>query len=119
LRFRNIAATPDDPVDEWGVEGIATAIERGGLAHLQRIARRALADPDGDVALDVDQAVTVAGIPLARLMHEMLARARQGMRAEVAYRVRLAIAHSGLPAREFARRLGTAALAFRPTPQAR
>jgi hypothetical protein len=29
LQFRNINATPDDPVEKWGVEGILAAIDRG------------------------------------------------------------------------------------------
>ena len=38
-RFRNIEATPDDPVETWGVEGVATAIERGSLPHWATITR--------------------------------------------------------------------------------
>jgi hypothetical protein len=107
LKFRNITATPDSHVAEWGVEGIATAIERGGLAHLRRIAHEALSDPYGGVALDLEQAIAVADSPLAGLMGELLERARSGPRGEAANRVLLAIAQSGLTAREFAARLGT------------
>jgi hypothetical protein len=107
LKFRHLDASPDDPVSEWGVEGIATAIERGGLVYLQRVARAALADPHGEVALDLEQAATVVDSPLAGLLTESLIRARGGAEAEVAHRARLAVAQSGLTAREFARRLGT------------
>ncbi|MDR1295583.1 MAG: helix-turn-helix domain-containing protein [Bifidobacteriaceae bacterium] len=107
LRFRNITATPDDPVSEWGVEGLAAAIERGGITHLQRIARRVLDEPDGDVALDLGQAIAITDTPLGGLLAEMVDRARHGPRAEVTHRIRLAIAMSGLTARECARRLGT------------
>jgi DNA-binding transcriptional regulator YiaG len=107
LKFRNLTVTPADPVSTWGVEGLATALERGGIVHLQRIARRVRADPTGDVAADLEQAVALTDTPLARLMTEVAARARGGPSAEVTYRVRLAIAMSGLTAREFAARLGT------------
>lgn len=30
LRFRNIDADPDDPVETWPLKGIVTALERGG-----------------------------------------------------------------------------------------
>jgi DNA-binding transcriptional regulator YiaG len=107
LKFRNIDATPDAPVSEWGVEGVATAVERGGLSHLRRIMRQAVAEPAGRVALDLAEAVSMVQTPLARLMGELVDRAAAGPRAEVAHRVRLAVALSGLRAREFARRLGT------------
>ena len=31
LKFRNIAASVDDPVETWPFEGILTAVERGTL----------------------------------------------------------------------------------------
>ncbi|MDR0592958.1 MAG: helix-turn-helix domain-containing protein [Bifidobacteriaceae bacterium] len=107
LKFRNITATPAGPVSSWGVEGMAAALERGGLVHLQRVVRQAVADPYGDVALDLDDAAAAVASPLAGLAAEILERARGGPRAEVAHRVRLAVAQSGLTARQFAARLGT------------
>ena len=37
LKFRNIKATPDDPVEMWGFEGILAAVDRGSLQHWHRI----------------------------------------------------------------------------------
>jgi hypothetical protein len=31
LKFRNINASPSDPVEQWGVEGILCAFERGSI----------------------------------------------------------------------------------------
>lgn len=33
LKFRNLGVTPDDPVEQWGVEGILAAIDRGSLRY--------------------------------------------------------------------------------------
>ena len=37
LKFRNLNVTPEDPVDTWGVEGLLTAIERGGAVDWAKI----------------------------------------------------------------------------------
>lgn len=60
LKFRNLIVTPDDPVEAWGVEGIATAIDRGSLMHWKRIIAAVTADPHGKVAKDLAQAVELA-----------------------------------------------------------
>lgn len=108
LKFRNITATPDDPVEDWGVEGILTAIERGYLQHWRRIVRAALADPFGPVADNLLQAASETDSPIGGLMARKVTEARDP-RLEVFRRVRDAIARSGLGQREFAARLGTSA----------
>jgi hypothetical protein len=47
LKFRNIQATPDDPVEQWGVEGILTCLERGHLKYWRKLARALHKDPAG------------------------------------------------------------------------
>lgn len=47
LKFRNLAVTPEDPVEKWGVEGLLTAIDRGSLRHWRRIIDAVRADPNG------------------------------------------------------------------------
>ncbi|MDR2373240.1 MAG: hypothetical protein LBD77_03915 [Bifidobacteriaceae bacterium] len=78
LSFRNIDVSPDDPVEEWGVEGVLTALERGGAAHWGRLVLAVKADPWGPVAGCVDEAVNCAerigGVPLLR---HVLGQARQ------------------------------------------
>ena len=38
LKFRNIVASVDDPVETWPFEGILTAVERGTLPDWRRLA---------------------------------------------------------------------------------
>ena len=37
LKFRNIDVSPNDPVEEWGVEGILCAFERGHVDDWRKI----------------------------------------------------------------------------------
>jgi hypothetical protein len=37
-KFRNIAASPSDPVETWPFEGILAAVERGTLPDWRRLA---------------------------------------------------------------------------------
>jgi hypothetical protein len=105
LRFRNIDGSPDDPVSRWGVEGILTAIERGGLVPLRRVVRAALRDPA--VAADALQAAALTEHPLARRIEAIIAQARETPDEAVARRVREAIVRSGQSARRFAGLIGT------------
>ncbi|MGH3966669.1 MAG: helix-turn-helix domain-containing protein [Mycobacterium sp.] len=114
LRFRNIAATPDDPVEQWSVEGILTAIDRGSLSHWRRIAAAVRVDPWGPAAADLEEAVDLADdVGVAATLRRTLADARRDMdvraRAEVRRRLAQLVQNSGLTAAQFARRLGTSA----------
>lgn len=108
LKFRNIDATPADPVELWGVEGILTAIERGYLVHWQRIAAAVNADPHGRVAADLEAALSLAqragAVPL---MQRVLEDARAEDAGAVRRRVERAIGASGLSLRKFADAAGT------------
>ena len=57
LKFRNIAASPDDPVETWPFEGILAAVERGTLPDWRRLAAVIRADPWGPVAQQVLEAI--------------------------------------------------------------
>jgi hypothetical protein len=39
LAFRNVEASPEDPVSEWPLEAIQAALERGGLSHWRQLAK--------------------------------------------------------------------------------
>jgi hypothetical protein len=56
LKFRNINATPDDPVETWGVEGILCAFERGYVNDWRKIWRSVTVDKSEKVISDVAQA---------------------------------------------------------------
>jgi hypothetical protein len=114
LRFRNITATPDDPVEQWGVEGILAAIDRGSLPHWRRIAAAVLIDPWGSVVADLEQALMLASdAGVAATLRRTLAQARRdsevAARAEVRRRLQEFVERSGLTAAQFAQRLGTSA----------
>ncbi|MGL5823684.1 MAG: helix-turn-helix domain-containing protein [Nocardioides sp.] len=112
LQFRNIDATPEAPVTEWGFEGILTALERGNVGHWRKIAARIAAEPYGDFADTVSQAVSICSDSgVASLMRTILEHhqrlAQDVAREEVASRLRAARDRSGLTTEQFARRLGT------------
>lgn len=102
LKFRNIDATPDDPVEDWGVEGVLAAIERGGLVHVRKVMAAVRADPFGEVAADLLSAAAVTDNPVGRLMGAMTEQLRGGKEAQVAYDIRRAVAMSGTSLRRFA-----------------
>ncbi len=114
LVFRNLDATPRDPVETWPYEGLVTAIERGSLSDWRRIADAIKRAPWGSVARDVEEYSTYGeDVDTAALLLETVHRARLAAedadRAEVTRRVRAAIERSGLPARRFAAEVGTSA----------
>lgn len=114
LQFRNIDASPDDPVAYWGVEGILAAIDRGSLPHWRRIAAAVRDDPWGPVAADLQQALLLAeDVGVGATLGRILAHARDDVdaaaRAEVQRRLLASVNASGLTAAQFAQRLGTSA----------
>lgn len=114
LSFRNIDADPDDPVETWPLEGLVTALERGGLAHRRRLAAAIKEQPWGYVARSVLEALEVTRpYGVAALMERVVRHARETAvaeeRAEVAREVRALIESSRLSATDFAERLGTSA----------
>lgn len=108
LTFRNLEVSPSDPVERWGVEGIATALDRGGLAEWRRIARAVSDEPYGKVAADVEQAIKVAeDRGLVEYMRMALARARSSDKQRLALKLREHVWRSGMSQVEVARHLGT------------
>jgi DNA-binding transcriptional regulator YiaG len=112
LRFRNVDASPDDPVETWPFEGILAAVERGTLPDWRRLANAIGADPWGPVAQQVLEAVHLSHpYGTAELLEGVVARARKqaadSERADVASEVRDLVARSGLSKQDFAERIGT------------
>ncbi|MHB1488677.1 MAG: helix-turn-helix domain-containing protein [Acidimicrobiales bacterium] len=112
LAFRNITATPEDPVDQWHLEGIQTALERGGLSHWRRIATEVRREPWGQVAQELSEVLSYSRpYGVADLMDGVLQRARaesgHSEREAVASEVRELVIVSGLTRQEFAARIGT------------
>jgi DNA-binding transcriptional regulator YiaG len=112
LKFRNIAASPDDPVETWPFEGVLTAVERGTLPDWRRLATAIRADPWGPVAQQVLEAIRLARpYGTAELLTGVIARARKqaadSEREMVAAEIRKLLSRSGLSTQDFAQRIGT------------
>jgi predicted XRE-type DNA-binding protein len=114
LAFRNVDASPDQPVSEWPLEAIQTALERGSLTHWRRLADEIRAAPWGPVARSVEETLTYSRpYGVAPLMERVLAASRQATEAAerqaVAKDVRRLIRKSRLSQAEFASLIGTSA----------
>jgi DNA-binding transcriptional regulator YiaG len=112
LKFRNVNASPDDPVDTWPFEGILAAVERGTLPDWRRLAAAIRADPWGPVAQQVLEAVRLSRpYGTAELLEGVVSRARKlaadSEREDVAAEVRELAGRSGLSKQDFAERIGT------------
>lgn len=114
LAFRNVDASPDDPVSEWPLEAIQTALERGGLSHWRRLASAVRAQPWGPVARRIEEVLTYSRpYGVAEALERVVSRAQQGAedaeRRAVAAEIDRLIRESGLSRTEFASRIGTSA----------
>lgn len=115
LTFRNLEnVSPDSPVREWPTEAVLAALERGSLHDWRRLIRAIEAEPWGEVARKVEQALEVSRpYGVAGLMKRAIERARvrtaSSERDEIARQVRHHLQRSGLTQTEFAERIGTSA----------
>lgn len=112
VAFRNIDVTPDDPVEEWGFEGLLTAVDRGSLREWRTIMRAVEADPFGAVADTLTEVLDIAeDSGVVGALRCALTRARDAADAEdrqiVAERMVELVRRSGLDQGSFARRIGT------------
>ena len=114
LRFRNVDASPDDPVASWPFEGLLAALERGTLPDWRRLVSAIDADPWGKVAREVEDALRldlpygVAAL-FAATLEDARSRAAASERREVADDVCRLVERSGLSRAELAERIGTTA----------
>ncbi|MFL5901353.1 MAG: helix-turn-helix domain-containing protein [Solirubrobacterales bacterium] len=114
LAFRNVDTSPDDPVSEWPLEAIQTALERGGLSHWRRLAKAIHAQPWGPLARRVEEVLTYSRpYGVTPMMERVIAKAREeaeaAERETVAAEIDQLVRASGLSRTEFASRVGTSA----------
>jgi hypothetical protein len=77
LSFRNVEASPDDPVSDWPLEAVQIALERGDLSHWQRLGEAIRSSPWGKVARGVEEVLTYSRpCGVAEAMEPVIARAR-------------------------------------------
>ena len=112
LAFRNVDASPDDPVSTWPIEAIQAALERGGLSDWRRLAKEIRAQPWGAVTRQVESVLDYSHpYGVGKAMEGVIALARDQAEARerdaVAVEVVRLIATSGLSRAEFASRIGT------------
>jgi DNA-binding transcriptional regulator YiaG len=112
LAFRNVDASPEDPVSRWPQEAIQAALDRGDLSHWRRLVAAIRAEPWGPVARRVEEVLAYSRpYGVAEVMERSIARARKAAeRAEreaVAAEVGALVRQSGLSRAEFASRIGT------------
>lgn len=108
LHFRNIDASPSEPVEHWGVEGILAAIDRGGLQHWRRIGDAVRAEPFGKVASELEDALRVAeDVGIVALMTRALQDAREDDKVLYGRTFRRLVDESDLTHAEIAELLGT------------
>lgn len=112
LVFRNVDASPSDPVSDWPIEAIQTSLERGGISEWQRLATEIRSQPWGPVARRVE-GVLAHSRPygMDKAMERAISAARSDAEAKereaVATEVRRLVTTSGLSRAEFASRIGT------------
>lgn len=114
LAFRNVDASPADPVSRWPQEAIQTALERGGLSEWRRLAGAIQTEPWGPVARRVEEVLTYSRpYGVAPALERAIGQSREAVEAAereaVAVEIRGLVAASGLSQAEFASRLGTSA----------
>lgn len=114
VAFRNVDASPSDPVPTWPYEALVTAIDRGLVTDWQPIFAEIRRSPWGQVARRVKHYVGYREPDgVSKLFTLAIERARDDMedadRRDVAERIRDAVATSGLTNAEFARCAGTSA----------
>jgi DNA-binding transcriptional regulator YiaG len=112
LAFRNVDVSPDDPVENWPLEAIQTALERGSLKHWRRLGASIKREPWGPVARGVEAVLTYSRpYGVARTMERVIDQARRDAetaeRMTVAAEVKDLIEKSGLSRKAFASRIGT------------
>jgi len=112
LKFRNLTASSNDPVETWPFEGILAAVERGTLPDWRRLAKAIQSDPWGPVAQQVLEAVRLSRpYGTTELLDGVVSRARRlaidSERRTVADEVRTLVSGSGLSQHDFADRIGT------------
>ncbi len=106
LRFRNIDATPDDPVEAWGFEGMLAAIDRGYAKDWRKLVAAILANPNlrpiYEQALDAAESRATVD-----LLDAALAAAERSPAEQALARLRSAYRGTRMTQGELAARLGT------------
>ncbi|HWM55896.1 MAG TPA: helix-turn-helix transcriptional regulator [Solirubrobacterales bacterium] len=112
LAFRNVDASPQDPVADWPLEAIQTALERGGLGDWRQLTRAIQAEPWGPVARWIEETLIWSrpyGVAMAfeRAISHSRDAVEAAEREAVATEIARLVSESGLSRTEFASHIGT------------
>lgn len=113
LRFRNIDVHPGSRVEEWGFEGLLSAVDRGGFYDWQKVVAGLRRDPWGPMARTLEREVfeVAESSGVVGAMRAALALARADAQASerqvVAAELQELLHRSGLSRAQFADRVGT------------
>lgn len=106
LRFRNIDATPDDPVEAWGFEGMLAAIDRGYATHWRKLVTAVTTNAGLRPIFDEACAAAESRATVA-LVNAAIEVAEQTAAEQALARLRSAYRGTRLTQAELAARLGT------------
>lgn len=114
VQFRNVDASPDDDVTTWPYEALVITLDRGLVPDWQPLFAEIRRAPWGSLARRLERHLTTRERDGVRELFRLaIDRAREradaSERAEVAARVRDAVARSGLTNARFAEAIGTSA----------
>lgn len=106
LRFRNIEATPDDPVEAWGFEGMLAAIDRGYAVDWRKLIEAVADNPSLRVIYE-DARGAAESTATVTLLDAALASRTRSADEEARERLRSAFRATRLTQAQLATRLGT------------
>lgn len=111
LHFRNIDATPDDPVETWGFEGMLAAIDRGYAKDWRKLVDAVASNPDlrpifNEARDAAESQATIAALDAA------LQLAQRTPAEEALARLRSAYRGTRMTQADLASRLGTSRTRF-------
>jgi DNA-binding transcriptional regulator YiaG len=112
--FRNVQASPTDDVRTWPYEALVITIDRGLVGDWKPIFDEVRRSPWGEVARRVERYLSYrepdgVSVLFQIAIEHARAESDRANRAEVAARVRGAVARSGLTQAAFAELVGTSA----------
>lgn len=82
LAFPNVDASPADPVSEWPLEAVQTALDRGGLEHWRRLGDAIAVEPWGPVARRVEEVLAYSRpYGVAAAFERAISRSREAAEA--------------------------------------
>ncbi|QIK63500.1 helix-turn-helix transcriptional regulator [Leucobacter viscericola] len=108
LKFRNLNVTPEDSIEDWGVEGLLIAIERGSVDDWRRVAQAAHSAGSGsELRQELNEALDIAEGGGRGVIVSYIGMVEESSAERVQRRIRNAFGMAEMTITEFAKRCGT------------